>query len=130
MSTMNQVMLTGYLGRDLRLFEFKSGNKIAVAPLATYDFYDDENGVRHAITDWHNLVFKNEKADVALERLKKGSFVYIEGKTRTRQYQDKDDITQRITEIIVLNFRVMQNPLVGTDDPQSEYEANEFKFVE
>jgi len=111
MSTLNQVLLTGYLGQDLKLFEFSNEQKLAVVALATYDFYDDENGVRHAITDWHNVVFKNSKADIALEQLKKGAFIHVVGKLKRRKYL-KNEQEHYIAEVIVTSFKLLKSPLV------------------
>jgi len=131
MSTINKVILTGYLGRDLKVTNFANGQKIAQVPLATYDFWEDEEGVRHAVTDWHNLIFKNDKADVALEKLKKGSFLYVDGKNKLRTHVDKEGVTKFIPEIIVHSFSVMESPInERPEDPEGENLTDKAIFVD
>jgi len=131
MSTLNQAILCGYVGKDPKEINFDNGQKIVIVALATYDFWEDEEGVRHAVTDWHKIVFKNEKADLALEKIKKSSFIYLEGKIKNRSYNDKEGLNHLMTEIVVTRFRMLQSPLVeNPEDPATENVVDEIKFAD
>jgi single-strand DNA-binding protein len=105
MAGINKVILVGNLGKDPEIRVMESGRKQASFPLATSETYRDKDGQRQEQTEWHNVVFwgSNDRpglAGVVEQYLKKGSQVYIEGKIRTRSYQDKDNQTKYITEIL------------------------------
>jgi single-strand DNA-binding protein len=78
----------------------EGGNSVANFTLATNEYYKDKQGARVERTEWHNISAWRGLAELAEKYLKKGSQVYVEGKLRTRQYQDKDQQTRYITEII------------------------------
>lgn len=105
MAGINKVILVGNLGKDPEIRVLESGRKQASFPLATSESYRDRDGQRQEQTEWHNVVFWGSSdrpglAGVVEQYLKKGSQVYIEGKIRTRSYQDKDNQTRYITEIV------------------------------
>ncbi len=89
---------------DLRYLE----NEVAVAsfPLATTD-YINKAGVRTEQTEWHHIVLWRALAEAANKALKKGKLVYIEGKCRTRSFEDKKGITRYITEIVADSFTLL-----------------------
>jgi single-strand DNA-binding protein len=74
--------------------------KVAHFSLATTETYKDEKGETHSNTEWHNIVLWRNLADLAEKYLTKGSTIYLEGKLKTRSYQDKNGITKYVTEII------------------------------
>jgi single-strand DNA-binding protein len=82
---------------------------VAHFTLATNDYYKDKQGNRVERTEWHNISAWRGLADMADKYLKKGQQVYIEGKLRTRQYQDKDQQTRYITEIIADEISMLGN---------------------
>ena len=100
MAGVNKVILVGNLGKDPEVRHLESGNSVAHFTLATNEYYKDKQGARVERTEWHNISAWRGLAELAEKYLKKGSQVYIEGKLRTRQYQDKDQQTRYITEII------------------------------
>lgn len=100
MAGVNKVILVGHLGKDPEVRHLEGGNSVANFTLATNDYYKDKQGTRVERTEWHNIAAWRGLAELAEKYLKKGSLVYVEGKLRTRQYQDKDQQTRYITEIV------------------------------
>ena len=100
MAGVNKVILVGNLGKDPEVRHLESGNSVAHFTLATNEYYKDKQGNRVERTEWHNISAWRGLAELAEKYLKKGAQVYVEGKLRTRQYQDKDQQTRYITEII------------------------------
>ena len=101
MSGVNKVILVGNLGKDPEIRHLEGGVSVARFSLATNEYYKDKQGARTERTEWHNITAWRGLAEVAEKYLKKGQQVYVEGKLRTRQYQDKDNQTHYITEIVV-----------------------------
>lgn len=102
----NKVTLIGRLGKDPQVKHFSDTNAVADFTLATSDNYRDKTGNWVEVTDWHNirLPFKS-LADRAEKQLHKGSLIYLEGKIKTRSYDDKDGNKRYVTEVVVENFR-------------------------
>jgi single-strand DNA-binding protein len=100
MAGVNKVILVGNLGKDPEVRHLEGGNSVANFTLATNEYYKDKQGNRVERTEWHNISAWRGLAELAEKYLKKGTQVYVEGKLRTRQYQDKDQQTRYITEII------------------------------
>ncbi|MCL4150429.1 UNVERIFIED_CONTAM: hypothetical protein GTU68_041770 [Idotea baltica] len=96
----NKVILVGNLGKDPEVRHLESGNKVATYSIATNENYKDKAGEWQTITQWHNIVAWRGGAEIAERRLSKGSLVYIEGKLTHRQYQDKENNTRYITEVV------------------------------
>ncbi|OUJ73658.1 single-stranded DNA-binding protein [Hymenobacter crusticola] len=96
----NKVILVGNLGKDPEVRHLEGGTTVARFTLATNDYYKDKSGNRVERTEWHNIALWRDLAEVAEKYLRKGQQVYIEGRIRTRQYQDKDNQTRYITEIV------------------------------
>lgn len=101
MAGINKVILVGNLGKDPEIRYLEGGTAVANFTLATSESYTDKNtSERKTITEWHNVVFWRGLAEVAEKYLKKGNQVYIEGKLRTRKWQDKDGVDRYTTEIV------------------------------
>ena len=100
MSGVNKVILVGNLGKDPEVRHLEGGASVARFSLATNEYYKDKQGARVERTEWHNITAWRGLAEVAEKYLKKGQMVYVEGKLRTRQYQDKDNLTHYITEVV------------------------------
>lgn len=107
MSGVNKVILVGNLGKDPEPRTLDSGVKMVRFSLATSETYRDRDGNRVDQTEWHNIVLWRGLADVAEKYLRKGNQVYIEGKIRTRQWEDKDGNTRYTTEIIGDNMTML-----------------------
>jgi len=100
MSSLNKIMLIGHLGRDPEIRYTPDGSPIAHFSLATSENWTDKNGNRQEHTEWHNIVAWSRLADLAKRFLAKGRQVYVEGKIRSREYNDREGIKRRITEVI------------------------------
>lgn len=106
MSGVNKVILVGHLGKDPEVRYLEGNVTVASFPLATTDVYS-KDGKRVEQTEWHNIVMWRGLADVAAKYLHKGRLVYIEGKLRTRNYEDKEGVRRYITEVVADNFTLL-----------------------
>ena len=100
MRGLNKVTLIGNLGNDPSIQTLEGNIKVAKFSLATTENYKDSNGQNQSNTDWHNIVLWRGLADLAEKFLHKGSLVYVEGKIKTRSYDDKDGQKKYVTEIV------------------------------
>jgi|SRR5262245_1410065 len=100
MSSLNKVLLIGRLGKDPEIRYTADGSPVANFSLATSDFWTDKNGTRQERTEWHNIVAWNKLADLSKRYLTKGRQVYIEGRLRTREWDDRDGNKRRTVEVI------------------------------
>ena len=107
MAGVNKVILVGNLGKDPEMWTFEDGTKKATFSLATTESYKDKSGNKVDQTEWHSIVLWRGLAGVAEQYLKKGSSIYVEGKIRSRSYQDKEGITKYITEIFGENMTML-----------------------
>ena len=113
MRGVNKVMLIGNLGKDPEI-QFLEGN-IAVAkfPLATTETYKDRNGKLISQTEWHTIVLWRGLAELAQKYLHKSSLVYIEGRLKTRSWEDRDHNKKFATEIIGDNLIMLDKKADG-----------------
>lgn len=126
--SVNKVIIVGNLGKDPEIRHLESGVAVCNFPVATSETYKDRNtGERVSQTEWHNVVLWRGLADVAEKYLKKGAKIYIEGKLRTRSWQDQDGNTRYTTEIVGDNMTMLGK--VGEDQkvatPQTEQVSNQ-----
>ena len=106
--SVNKVILIGDVGNDPEMNFPESGAAIARFSLATSEYRGAD---KREITDWHKIVMIGEKARIAENYIKKGSKLYIEGRIKYRDWEDKYNIRHKITEIIVDNFEIIgRNP--------------------
>lgn len=106
--TVNKVILIGRLGDVIKLTYFDKGSCVGRVRLATDEsFINKTTNERIENTEWHNLVFTNKSAEIIEKYTKKGDLLYIEGKLKTRQWQNQDGITRYITEIYVSDFNFL-----------------------
>ncbi len=98
--SVNKVILVGNLGTDPGVQETPSGVAVATLSLATNEVFKDSEGNKNNVVEWHRIVLWRQLAKVAGEYLKKGSKVYIEGRLKTRSWEDSDGIIRNVTEII------------------------------
>jgi single-strand DNA-binding protein len=96
MAGVNKVILLGNLGKDPEIMTFENGVKKASFSIATNESYKDKDGKWVEQTEWHNVVLWRLQAE---KNLVKGDTVYIEGKLKTRSWDDKDGIKRYTTEI-------------------------------
>ncbi|MDZ4713668.1 MAG: single-stranded DNA-binding protein [bacterium] len=100
MKGLNKIMLIGNLGKDPEVQTLNGSIKVAKFSLATTETYKDDKGQAHALTEWHTIILWRGLADLAEKYLRKGSTVYLEGKNKTRSYDDKQGNKRYVTEII------------------------------
>lgn len=106
MSGINKVILVGHLGKDPEARHLDGGVTVVTFPLATSESYN-KDGKRVEQTEWHNVVMWRGLAEVAEKYLQKGKLVYIEGKLRTRSWDDKEGNKRYATEVVAENFTML-----------------------
>src|SRR3954471_15605081 len=106
MSGINKVILVGHLGKNPDVRSLEGGVAVASFPLATSETFN-KDGRKVEQTEWHNIVMWRGLADVAAKYLQKGKLVYIEGKIRTRSFEDKEGIKKYTTEVVAENFTML-----------------------
>jgi single-strand DNA-binding protein len=109
-SGINKVILIGNLGKDPEIQKFDNGVKKATFSLATSETFKNKEGEKTTHTEWHNIVLWRGLAEVAENYLKKGSTIYLEGKIRRRDYEDKDGQKRYSFEIIADNMTMLGSP--------------------
>ncbi len=108
MSSVNKVILIGNLGKDPEVKHLESGAVVASFSIATSESYKDKNtGERVSTTEWHNITLWRGLAEVAEKYLRKGSQIYLEGRLRTRHWEDKEGVTKYTTEIEAINMTML-----------------------
>ncbi len=104
----NKVILVGNLGADPESRTMPSGSAVTNIRVATSESWKDKNtGDQQERTEWHNVAFFGRLAEVAGEYLRKGSQVYVEGKLRTRKWQDRDGNDRWTTEVIANEMQML-----------------------
>lgn len=104
----NKVFLIGRLGKDPDVRKVNTTTTVCNFPFATNEVYKNQDGSYTETTEWHNIVMWRGIAERAERILKKGSHVFIEGKLRTRSWDDKDGHKRYTTEIVVENFQLLE----------------------
>lgn len=107
MAGINKVILIGNLGKDPEVRNLESGAKVANFTLATSETYKNRDGQKVTQTEWHNIVLWRGLAEIAEKYLRKGNQVFIEGKIRSRSWDDKDGNKRYITEIMGDNLTML-----------------------
>jgi single-strand DNA-binding protein len=98
--SVNKVILIGHVGQDPEVRYLDNNIPVCTIRMATSDVYKNKSGERVTTTEWHNVVLWRGLAEVAEKYVKKGSQIYIEGKLRTRSWDDKDKNKRYTTEIV------------------------------
>ncbi len=134
MAGVNKVILVGNLGKDPEVKYLDNGVAVANFSLATTENYKNKEGEKVSQTEWHNIVLWRGLAEVAEKYLKKGASVYIEGKIKTRKWEDKDGNTRYNTEILADNMTMLggkkdsqETPIDPPQEPTSE-KADDLPF--
>ena len=104
MSGINKVILVGRLGKDPEIRTFENGSKKASFSLATSESWKDKEGNRMETTEWHNIVMWRNLAEMAERYLRKGRLIYVEGRLRTRNWDDANGVKHYITEVEANTF--------------------------
>lgn len=124
MASVNKVILVGNLGADPETRYMPSGEAVSNISLATTDRYKDKaSGDFKEATEWHRVAFFGKLAEVAAQYLKKGSSVYLEGRIRTRKWNDKDGNPRYSTEIIADQMKMLGGKSEGSEQRQQNKSA-------
>ncbi|MDY0626694.1 single-stranded DNA-binding protein [Pasteurella multocida] len=130
MAGVNRVIILGNLGNDPDIRTMPNGEAVANISVATSESWIDKNtNERREVTEWHRIVFYRRQAEVAAEYLRKGSKVYVEGRLRTRKWQDQNGQDRYTTEIQgdvlqMLDSRQDSQAQANAQAPQNNAYAN------
>jgi single-strand DNA-binding protein len=103
-ASVNKVILIGNLGRDPEIRYTPSGAAVATFSIATNEVRNNKEGQREERTEWHRIVAFGKLAEICGQYLSKGKQVYLEGKLKTRNWEDRDGKKRTTTEIIASNI--------------------------
>lgn len=105
--SVNKVIIIGNAGKDPEVRYLESGVPVCTLPVATSENYTNKSGEKVTNTEWHNIVLWRGLAEVAQKYVKKGTQLYIEGRIRTRSWDDKEGNKRYTTEIIADNMQLL-----------------------
>jgi len=141
---LNKVQLIGNLGKDPEMRYMPSGGGVTNITIATSEAWKDRTtGEQKERTEWHNVVLFNRLAEIAAEYLKKGAQIYVEGKLRTRKWQDAEGRDRWTTEIVADEMQMLgirgpvapaqrDQRVAGSDvnppAPQDDYDPDSVPF--
>ena len=132
MASLNKVILIGNLGKDPEVISFDNGTKKMTVSLTTTERYRDRDGNWQEQTEWHNLVSWGALAQDIFEKRRnyaKGDQMYVEGRIRSRQYVDNQNVTRHITEIVVDKMMSLSgNRQQGQQQPQQQYQQPQQQY--
>jgi single-strand DNA-binding protein len=128
--SVNKVILIGNVGKDPEVRYLDNNLPICKLSLATSEVYKNKAGEKVTTTEWHNVILWRGLAEIAEKYVKKGSQVYIEGRLRTRSYDDKDKVKRYTTEIVadvmqLLGKRTDESGAHGQTMNPSELSSND-----
>ena len=120
--TLNKVILIGHLGDDVKMHNFEGGGCIGRFPLATNESYlNKQTNEKVTNTEWHNIVVRNKAAEICEKYLSKGDKVYVEGRIKTRKWQDDKGVDRYSTEINCQEFTFLNTKNeMSTSSPNAE----------
>ena len=122
--SVNKVILLGNVGKDPDVRYPQQGQCMASFTLATNETIPGANGTTTERTEWHNIVAWGKQAEVIEKYVRKGTKLYIEGKLRTRQWEDRNAIKRYVTEVYVDNFELLgSRPQTGDRQTPAAPEA-------
>ncbi|MBN1925205.1 MAG: single-stranded DNA-binding protein [Prolixibacteraceae bacterium] len=124
--SVNKVILVGNVGKDAEVRHIDSGVAVATFPLATSETYTAKSGEKVTNTEWHNVVAWRGLAEFAGKYITKGKQLFIEGRIRTRSYDDKDGVKRYTTEILADSIQMLGRKEQGNDNnqPANDYQTN------
>lgn len=126
--TLNKVMLIGHTGDEVKMHYFEGGGSTGRFPLATNESYTNRTtNERVTSTEWHNIVVRNKAAEICEKYLKKGDKIYVEGRLKTRKWQDDQGNERYATEIQCTDFTFLtpKGDIGSAPQSTSSSKANE-----
>lgn len=115
MRGLNKVTLIGNVGKEPELNTLESGVQVARLNIATTEIYKDKSGQNHNETEWHTIVLWRGLAELAGKYIKKGSYIFVEGKIKSRQFEDKEGIKRYVTEIVADELILLDKRVDGEE---------------
>lgn len=115
MSGINKVILVGHLGKDPEVKTIENGVKVAKFSLATTESYKDKSGGRKDVTEWHNVTCWRNLAEIAEKYLTKGKQIYVEGKIRSRTWED-NGVKKYAIDIVADSFTMLGSKSDANDN--------------
>ena len=127
MRGINKVILVGNLGKEPEYKKLHDGTAVVKLTLATTESYRNKNGEVQSRTDWHTIIAWRGLADLAEKYMHKGSLLYIEGKLRNRQYDDKEGNKKYVVEVDAVELVMLDKKEKSTkDEPVNESDESPF----
>ena len=124
-SSVNKVILVGNLGQDPESRFTPQGTAVTNLSIATNESWKDQSGEIQERTEWHRVVMYGRMAETAVEYMRKGQMVYVEGRLNTREWEDQNQVKRKTTEIRCDNFTMLGRKGDGT--PQNSGTGNSEK---
>ena len=126
MASLNKAMIIGFIGQEPKVDTLNNGTKVATLSIATTEKgYTLQNGTTVPDrTEWHNVVLWGKLAEIAGAYLRKGSSVYIEGKIRTRSYDDKNGVKRYTTEIVGDMMQMLDRKSENNQTASQQHNSN------
>jgi len=121
--SVNKVILIGNVGKDPEIRHLESGASVATITLATSERYKDRNGEQKELTEWHTVIAWRQLADLAQNFIRKGSQIFVEGRIRSRSWDDQNGQKRYVTEIQADTIQLLgrrpdgQAPAAGAPAP-------------
>ena len=124
MATIHKAILIGNLGADPEIRHLPDGMPVASFSIATFENWKDANGEKHERTEWHRVVLRRGLAELAGKYLRKGTSIYLEGKLRTRKWQDRNGVDHFTTEIIGVDLQMLGKSITSVEqkEPPATYQ--------
>jgi single-strand DNA-binding protein len=127
---LNKVFLIGRLTKDPEMKNLPSGKSLCQISIATDRFYTDKDGNKKQETEFHNVILFGRLAEIASQYLKKGSLVFIEGRLKTRNWENESGNKKSRTEIIAERMQLGPKAAPKEELPPIEEEKEEIPIVE
>lgn len=127
--SVNKVILVGNVGKDPETRHLDKGVAVSNFPLATSENYTAKTGEKISSTEWHNIVAWRGLSELAEKYIKKGSQLYIEGRIKTRSWDDKDGVKHYITEIYAETIQLLGKKEGQSDMPAQNGRAEQLQSV-
>jgi single-strand DNA-binding protein len=130
MASINKVILIGNVGVDPELRYTTNGTPVANFSIATTERWTNRQGEATENTEWHRIVAWGKLGEFCSQYVNKGKQVYIEGRIRTRSWEDREGKKQRTTEVIAQRLQLLGRPETGTKPSESEVSPPEEESIE